>query len=87
MGLRIPEHAQWTRLAERVAKTAPAGFAGDRLRNLYEGRWQDAGERSPMITPVDQTGLGQLSKVDESTALKAVAAAHQQHREWARAPP
>ena len=86
MSLRIPEHAQWTRVAERVAKVAPAGFSGDRLRNLYEGRWQDAGERSPMITPVDQTGLGQLSKVDETTALKAVTAAHQQHQEWARVP-
>jgi acyl-CoA reductase-like NAD-dependent aldehyde dehydrogenase len=86
VGLRIPEHMQWTRLAERVAKVAPAGFAGDRLRNLYEGQWQDAGERSPMITPVDQTGIGQLSKVDEPIALKAVAAAHQQHHEWAKVP-
>ena len=39
-----------------------------------------------MITPVDQTTIGQLSKVDEPTALKAVAAAHQQHREWADVP-
>ncbi len=86
MGLRISEHAQWTRVAERVARVAPSGFAGDRLRNLYDGSWQDTGERSAMITPVDRTGLGQLSKVDETVALKAVAAAHQQHREWARVP-
>ncbi|GAB3450089.1 aldehyde dehydrogenase family protein [Actinophytocola sediminis] len=83
MGLRIPEHAQWTRVAERVAEIAPAGFAGDRLRNLYEGRWQDGGERSALVSPVDRTTIGQLSKVDEPTALKAVSAAHQQHREWA----
>jgi acyl-CoA reductase-like NAD-dependent aldehyde dehydrogenase len=86
VGLRIPENAQWTRLAERVAATAPSGFAGDRLRNLYEGRWQDGGERSALVSPVDQTTIGQLSKVDEPTALKAVSAAHQQHREWTEVP-
>jgi acyl-CoA reductase-like NAD-dependent aldehyde dehydrogenase len=86
VGLRIPEHAQWTRLIERVARVAPDGFAGDRLRNLYEGQWQDVGERSPIISPVDQSTLGQLSKVDEATALKAVSAAHQQHIGWAAVP-
>src|SRR6266498_956061 len=83
VALRIPEHAQWARLVERVAQVAPDGFAGDRLRNLYEGQWQDGGERSPMISPVDQSTIGQLSKIDEPTALKAVSAAHQQHRDWA----
>lgn len=86
MGLRIPEHAQWTRVAERVAEIAPSGFSGDRLRNLHEGRWQDGGERSAMVSPVDRTTIGALSKVDEPTALKAVSAAHQQHREWADVP-
>ena len=86
MGLRIPENVQWSRVAERVARVAPGGFAGDRLRNLYEGHWQDTGERSPMVTPVDQTTIGQLSKVDEPTALKAVVAAHQQHQEWGKVP-
>jgi acyl-CoA reductase-like NAD-dependent aldehyde dehydrogenase len=66
-----------------VAKVASAGFADDRLRNLHDGRWQDSGEPAPLITPVDQTTLGQLSKVDEATALAAVAHAHEQHRQWA----
>ena len=39
-----------------------------------------------MVSPVDQSTIGQLSKIDEPTALKAVAAAHQQHREWADVP-
>ena len=84
--LQVPEHAQWQRLVERVVKIAPAGFSEDRLRNLYGGRWQDTGEPSPLVTPVDQTTIGQLSKVDEATALAAVASAHEQHRAWAQVP-
>lgn len=83
-GLHVPENAQWSRLLERVAKVAAPGFAGDRLRNLFGGRWQDVGEPSPLVTPVDQTVLGQLSKIDEQTALAAVAHAHEQHNEWAQ---
>jgi acyl-CoA reductase-like NAD-dependent aldehyde dehydrogenase len=86
VGLQVPEHAQWSRVAERVAKVAPAGFSADRLRNLYLGSWQDSGEPSALVSPVDQTTIAQLSKVDEPTALKAVAYAHQQHRDWADVP-
>jgi acyl-CoA reductase-like NAD-dependent aldehyde dehydrogenase len=81
--LHVPQNAQWPQLLERVSKVASAGFADDRLRNLYGGSWQDSGTPAPLITPVDQTTLGQLSKVDEATALAAVAYAHEQHREWA----
>ncbi|MFL6141564.1 MAG: aldehyde dehydrogenase family protein [Labedaea sp.] len=82
-GLHVPENAQWSQLLERVAKVASAGFVDDRLRNLHDGRWQDSGEPAPLVTPVDQTTLGQLSKVDEVTAQAAVAQAHEQHRQWA----
>jgi acyl-CoA reductase-like NAD-dependent aldehyde dehydrogenase len=82
-GLHVPENAQWSRLIERVAGTAPAAFSGDRLRNLHDGGWQDTGEPAQLLTPVDQTVLGQLSKIDEQTALGAVAYSHKQHKDWA----
>ncbi len=82
-GLHVPENAQWSQLLERVATVVPTAFSGDRLRNLHGGRWQDSGEPTQLITPVDQTVLGQLSKIDEPTALAAVAHAHEQHRAWA----
>jgi acyl-CoA reductase-like NAD-dependent aldehyde dehydrogenase len=81
--LHVPENAQWSQLIERVAKVASPAFSGDRLRNLHNGGWQDSGEPSPLVTPVDQTMLGHLSKLDEQTALNAVAYAHDQHRDWA----
>jgi acyl-CoA reductase-like NAD-dependent aldehyde dehydrogenase len=83
-GLHVPENAQWSQLLERVSKAASAGFSGERLRNLHGGSWRDTGEPAPLITPVDQSPLGQLSKVDEATALGAVAYAHRQHQDWAR---
>lgn len=85
-GPQVPTHAQWSQLVERVAKIAPAGLSGERLRNLHEGRWQDSGEPSPLVSPVDQSILGQLSKVDEQTAQAAVAYSHEQHRAWADVP-
>jgi acyl-CoA reductase-like NAD-dependent aldehyde dehydrogenase len=81
--LRVPNFAQWSQLLERATKVASEAFFGDRLRNLHEGAWQDSGEPSALITPVDQSRLGYLSKVDEGTALRAVAYAHRQHNEWA----
>ncbi|HEV2781998.1 MAG TPA: aldehyde dehydrogenase family protein [Actinophytocola sp.] len=84
-GLHVPEYAEWPRLLERVARLAPAAFSGDRLRNLHEGRWQDSGEPSVITSPVDQSTLGRLSKIDEPTALAAVAHAHEQHRDWSKA--
>lgn len=82
-GLHVPDKAQWSRLIERAASVAPAAFSGDRLRNLHDGGWQDTGEPAEVITPVDQTPLGHLSKVDEQTALGAVAYAYKQHKDWA----
>ncbi|HET9138344.1 aldehyde dehydrogenase family protein [Actinophytocola sp.] len=84
--LRVPLFAQWSQLLERATKVASAAFFGDRLRNLHEGAWQDSGEPSALLTPVDQTSLGYLSKIDERTALAAVAHAHRQHQEWATVP-
>jgi acyl-CoA reductase-like NAD-dependent aldehyde dehydrogenase len=81
--VHVPDHAQWSQVLDRVAKVASRGISGDRLRNLHGGRWQDSGEPSPLVSPVDQSTLGYLSKIDEATALAAVAHAHAQHEEWA----
>ncbi|HEY0639546.1 MAG TPA: aldehyde dehydrogenase family protein [Pseudonocardiaceae bacterium] len=89
MGLTVPEHAQWAAVVRRVGGAggvAAAGFDGDRLRNLYEGRWQDGGDASPLTSAVDQSTIGYLSKLDGGTAVRAVVAAAGQHAEWGRVP-
>jgi acyl-CoA reductase-like NAD-dependent aldehyde dehydrogenase len=86
VGLTVPEHATWSNVLTRVVKVAPAAFAGDRLRNLFEGRWQDSGEPSPIISPVDQSTTAQLPKLDRETAARAVSGAADQDAKWSDVP-
>src|SRR5829696_2290925 len=86
VSLRVPQYATWSSIVERVSAAAPAAFDGERLRNLHEGRWQDSGEPSPITTPVDQTVVAQLPKLDSDTAVAAVVYAADQHRDWAKVP-
>jgi acyl-CoA reductase-like NAD-dependent aldehyde dehydrogenase len=86
VSLHVPQHTTWSSILERVGRATPAAFDGDRLRNLHEGRWQDSGEPSPIVTAVDQSTIAQLPKLDSETAVNAVVFAADQHREWAKAP-
>jgi acyl-CoA reductase-like NAD-dependent aldehyde dehydrogenase len=86
VSLNVPEHAGWSNILERVGKVAPAGFDGDRLRNLHEGRWQDSGDPSPITTAVDQTTIAHLPKLDGATAGRAVASAAGRHDTWRSVP-
>ena len=86
MALTVAEFARWSSILDRVSRVAPAAFDGERLRNLYEGRWQGGGDPSPMTTAVDQSTLGYLSKLDGPTAVRAVQFAAEQHAKWAAVP-
>jgi acyl-CoA reductase-like NAD-dependent aldehyde dehydrogenase len=82
MTFRLAPGTAWTDVLARAAAVAPEAFASDRLRNLYAGRWQDAGRPSPVSSPVDGSTLTNLSKVDAPVAASAVRAAADQHRRW-----
>lgn len=50
MSLHVSQHATWSSVLDRVSRATLAEFAGERLRNLHEGRWQDSGEPGPVVT-------------------------------------
>ncbi|MGH3660002.1 MAG: aldehyde dehydrogenase family protein, partial [Micromonosporaceae bacterium] len=84
--LHVPAHLQWNRLLATAARVAPEGFAGDRTRNLIDGRWSDEGASAPVVTPVDGSTLLNLPMLDASQAARAVRAATEQHAEWGAVP-
>jgi acyl-CoA reductase-like NAD-dependent aldehyde dehydrogenase len=86
MSLTLAPGTAWHDVLARVAAAAPEAFAADRLRNLYAGRWHDAGTPAELRTPVDGTLLTQLAKLDAATAAGAVRAATAAHRVWSATP-
>jgi acyl-CoA reductase-like NAD-dependent aldehyde dehydrogenase len=86
MTLHLAPGTSWAETLDRAVALTPEGFAGDRLRNLLEGTWQDSGTPAPARTPVDGTLLTRLSRVDAETASVAVRAAAAEHRSWAAVP-
>ena len=82
MTLRLAPGTAWTEVLARAAAVAPEAFATDRIRNLYDGSWQDTGVPAPVRSPVDGSTLIDLAKVDAGTAADAVRAAAEQHRAW-----
>ena len=86
MPLHVPARLSSATVLDRARALAPEAFLGDRLRNLYDGRWQDAGTPTTLVTPVDGTPMAEMGKVDAATALAAVAAAAESHDDWSRQP-
>jgi acyl-CoA reductase-like NAD-dependent aldehyde dehydrogenase len=86
MPLHVPAHLSPAAVIERARGLAPEAFLGDRMRNLYAGRWQDAGTPTDLVTPVDGSVMAQMGKLDAATAQAAVAAAADEHREWSKQP-
>ncbi len=84
--VHVPAHHSASSTLDRARSLAPEAFVGDRLRNLYDGRWQDAGTPATLLTPVDGTAFAEMGKVDRGTAAAAVAAAAQAHQVWAATP-
>jgi acyl-CoA reductase-like NAD-dependent aldehyde dehydrogenase len=86
MSLHLATGTSWAETLDRAVAATPEGFAGDRLRNLLDGDWQDSGTPAGLRTPVDGTPLIQLSRLDAETASLAVASAAAEHRAWSGVP-
>src|SRR3954453_14927423 len=82
MSLHLAPGTAWTDAPPPAPAVAPEAFAPDRLRNLYAGRWQDAGRPAPVTSPVDASTLINVPKGDAAPAAEAVDAAAGQHRGW-----
>jgi acyl-CoA reductase-like NAD-dependent aldehyde dehydrogenase len=86
MGLRLAPGTAWEDVLTRAVAATPEAFTGGTVRNLVEGTWRDVGTPSPVRTPVDNSVLANLSRVDARTARGAVASAADGHRAWAATP-
>src|SRR2546421_2263498 len=86
MPLRLAPGTAWSEVLARAVAAAPEAFTDGRPRNLLGGEWSDAGTPAMLRTPVDGTPLGELSRVDAETALRAVRHAGDRHRTWAATP-
>jgi acyl-CoA reductase-like NAD-dependent aldehyde dehydrogenase len=86
MALRLADGTAWDATLARAAAATPEAFHGDTLRNLVEGAWRSVGTPTPARTPVDNTALVNLPRLDAASARAAVAAATAEHRAWAATP-
>jgi acyl-CoA reductase-like NAD-dependent aldehyde dehydrogenase len=86
MALRLADGTDWATTLARATAATPEGFDDETLRNLIEGAWRPAGEPSPLRTPVDNTVLGHLRRLDPAAARGAVGFAFAEHRRWATTP-
>ncbi len=90
MALRPAETTAWADTLNRARTAAPEAFdtAGDlvTLRNLVQGQWRSGGTPGAVRTPVDQSLLVHLPRLDADAAGQAVAHAAAAHREWAATP-
>lgn len=91
MALHLAPGAAWPDALARALAAAPEAF--DRatgedvtLRNLMAGEWCSTGTPSAARTPVDNTVLARLSRVDAEAARAAVAGAATAHRAWSATP-
>ncbi|WFE44224.1 aldehyde dehydrogenase family protein [Verrucosispora sp. WMMD1129] len=91
MALRLADGTSWPdTLAQAVAATGEAfdrlGDGTTTLRNLVGGEWRTGGTPTPTRTPVDNSVLVNLPRLDAATAHDAVAHAAAAHASWAETP-
>lgn len=92
MALRLAPGTAWEETLARAVAATPEAFDGltgptnTTLRNLVEGSWQHVGTPTPVRTPVDNTVLVNLRRLDADRARAAVAFAAAEHRDWATTP-
>ncbi|MBF9127465.1 aldehyde dehydrogenase family protein [Plantactinospora sp. S1510] len=94
MALRIADGTTRQEILTRAVDTTPEAFdvGSGRpddtigLRNLVEGTWRSGGTRTPARTPVDNTVLVNLFRLDAENARAAVAFSAAEHRDWAGVP-
>ena len=90
MALQLAPGTAWADVLDRAVIAVPEAFAtGDGLpnpRNLVEGEWRDAGSPAAVRTPVDNTELVRLPRLDADAARAAVRYAADAHDAWTRTP-
>src|SRR5215212_6014677 len=74
--------ASWEDVYARCRQIAPEAFERDRVRNLWGGDWQLAGNPTEATSPVDGSPIAGPPMLQLEQALQAVAAAAAEHREW-----
>lgn len=89
MALRLADGTAWAETLARAVAATPEAFGPEAdgvttLRNLVEGDWRAGGVPHPVRTPVDNTVLVNLPRLDADAAHAAVAFAARAHRDWAR---
>lgn len=92
MVLRLADGTAWAETLARAAAATSEAFDTDpggqpaTLRNLVEGGWKAVGTPTPVRTPVDNTVLVNLPRLDADSARAAVRFAAAEHRDWAATP-
>ncbi|NGM11632.1 aldehyde dehydrogenase [Verrucosispora sp. CWR15] len=91
MALRLADGTSWSdTLARAVAGTAEAfdrpADGTITLRNLVGGEWRTGGAPTPARTPVDNSVLVKLARLDAAAAHDAVIHAGTAHATWAGTP-
>lgn len=86
MALRLADGTEWAQTLARAVTVAPEAFDGTDPRNLIEGAWRSVGTPTPVRTPVDNTVLTNLRRLDAESARGAVRFAAAEHRDWADTP-
>ncbi|WP_433553304.1 aldehyde dehydrogenase family protein [Micromonospora zamorensis] len=91
MALRLADGTAWSDVLARAVATTGEAFGAEvdgvtTLHNLVEGEWRATGQPAPVRTPVDNTVVINLRRLDADTARAAVLHAAAEHRAWARTP-
>ena len=84
MSLTLKRGTSWWETYARCVEVAPEAFDSDRLRNLVHGEWRRVGTPGDHVTPIDGTPIPGPPRIDFDSAVEAVAAACQEHQDWAK---
>ncbi|HEX5598131.1 MAG TPA: aldehyde dehydrogenase family protein [Micromonosporaceae bacterium] len=86
MALRLADGTAWAEVLARAVAATPEAFDDANLHNLIEGEWRAVGNLTPVRTPVDNTVLVNLRRLDAEAAHAAVRFTAAEHRNWADTP-
>ncbi|MEU1398761.1 aldehyde dehydrogenase family protein [Micromonospora zamorensis] len=91
MALRLADGTAWSDVLARAVAATGEAFGAEvdgvtTLHNLVEGEWRATGQPAPVRTPVDNTVVINLRRLDADTARAAVLHSAAEHRTWARTP-
>jgi acyl-CoA reductase-like NAD-dependent aldehyde dehydrogenase len=86
MSLHVKPGTTWTETYARCVAVAPEAFHGDRVLNLWGGRWHRDGVPAPATSPVDGTEIAGPPFLTSQEAAAVVAASAAEHKRWRDVP-